>query len=666
MNTDAMMSKYLLKNKWQRNVWSLIILMIWGNPLVVLAQTKVCPDVTLESYFLLKEVRLLDSPFLTLQQKGKEYLLWLKPDSLLHFYRIEAGLPSKAEAYAGWESQDVWGAGPLRGGFLGFYLSSVSMMYQSTGDKELLKRLKYVLKELKLCQDAGKDGFLLGVKDGRKLFKEVAAGKIKTNNPTVNGAWAPVYLINKMLLGLSAAYTQCDLKEALPMMVRLADWFGYEVLDKLSDEQIQQLLVCEHGSINESYVEAYELTGEKRFLEWARRLNDRAMWVPLSEGRDILFGWHANTQIPKFTGFHKYYLFTGDQRFLTAATNFWDIVNQNHTWVIGGNSIGEHFFAKKEFIDKMMHISGPETCNSVNMLRLTESLFSQQPDATKAAYYERTLFNHILSAYDPVQGMCCYFTSMRPGHYRIYASRDSSFWCCGHTGLESPAKLNKFIYTHKATDADEAKEIRVNLFIPSILSWQEEGVELIQRNRLPDSDQIELTMNLKKKQRLILRIRKPDWAGKPTLIINGEVQQPLLGNDGYWIIDRVWERKSVISLQLSMHIYTENLIGTDRYVALLYGPYVLAGRLGKENLPSTFWGKINNTAMNKMDISKVPVFNIPAEQIPNHVKPVSEGGELKFNINLKGFVNVVLEPFYKIHFERYAIYWPTATATSNN
>ena len=158
-------------------------------------------------------------------------------------------------------------------------------MHQSTGDKELLKRLKYVLKELKLCQDAGKDGFLLGIKDGRMLFKEVASGKIKTNNPTVNGAWAPVYLINKMLLGLSAAYTQCGLEEALPMMIRLADWFGYQVLDKLSDEQIQKLLVCEHGSINESYVEAYELTGQKRFLDWARRLHDRAMWVPLSEGR---------------------------------------------------------------------------------------------------------------------------------------------------------------------------------------------------------------------------------------------------------------------------------------------------------------------------------------------------------------------------------------------
>ena len=81
-------------------------------------------------------------------------------------------------------------------------------------------------------------------------------------------------------------------------------------------------------------------------------------------------------------------MFTGDRAFLLAATNFWNIVKQNHTWVIGGNSTGEHFFSKKEFIDRMLHISGPETCNSVNMLRLTEALFMQQPDATKAAYYE--------------------------------------------------------------------------------------------------------------------------------------------------------------------------------------------------------------------------------------------------------------------------------------
>ena len=381
------------------------------------------------------------------------------------------------------------------------------------------------------------------------------------------------------------------------------------------------------------------------------------MWLPLSEGKDILFGWHANTQIPKFTGFHKYYLFTGDQRFLTAATNFWNIVTQNHTWVIGGNSTGEHFFPKEEFAERLLLVGGPETCNSVNMLRLTESLFCQYPDAAKAAYYERVLFNHILSAYDPEKGMCCYFTSMRPGHYRIYASRDSSFWCCGHTGLESPAKLGKFIYSHKKKNAEQENEIRVNLFIPSILSWKEEGVELIQQNCIPESEQVNFILNLKEKRRLVLRIRKPEWTDKATIAINGKVVRPFLDRDGYWVINNVWERKNTITLNLPMRIYTENLVGSGRYIALLYGPYVLAGHLGKENLPVTFWGKMNNTAMNKVDLATVPVFTVPAEQIPTCVESVS-AAPLKFKINLKGFEKIVIEPFYKIHFERYAIYWP--------
>ena len=62
----------------------------------VLRKGETSLGTSFESYFPLKEIRLSDGPFLDLQQKGKEYLLWLNPDSLLHFYRIEAGLSSKA------------------------------------------------------------------------------------------------------------------------------------------------------------------------------------------------------------------------------------------------------------------------------------------------------------------------------------------------------------------------------------------------------------------------------------------------------------------------------------------------------------------------------------------------------------------------------------------
>ena len=82
----------------------LSLLLIFGsvNPAMsVLRKGETSLGTSFESYFPLKEIRLSDGPFLDLQQKGKEYLLWLNPDSLLHFYRIEAGLSSKAGPYAG-------------------------------------------------------------------------------------------------------------------------------------------------------------------------------------------------------------------------------------------------------------------------------------------------------------------------------------------------------------------------------------------------------------------------------------------------------------------------------------------------------------------------------------------------------------------------------------
>lgn len=619
-----------------------------NNKLLIKSVPEVIAPV---EYFAPGEVKLSEGPLFELQEEGKDYLLWLNPDSLLHFFRVEAGLPAKAEPYAGWESKDVWGVGPLRGGFMGYYISSLAMMYKTTGDKRLLKQLKYTLSELEACQNAGKDGYILGVKDGRQLFKDVAKGKIETNNPTVNGAWAPLYLINKIMHGLTAAYTLCEEKSALRILTRFADWFGYEVLDKLTDEQIQKLLVCEHGSINESFVDVFALTGEKRYLEWGRRLNDRAMWEPLSRGENILHGWHANTQIPKFTGFEKYYTYSGDKRFEQAALNFWDIVTKQHTWVIGGNSTGEHFFPTSEFEKRVLLIGGPETCNSVNMMRLTEALFAYYPDAQKADYYERVLFNHILSAYDPEKGMCCYFTPMRPAHYRIYGSPDSSFWCCNQSGLETPAKLGKFIYSKKG------KNLMVNLFASSSVSWKEQGLRLEQLTNLPESGNVKLILHAEKNKNFSLLIRNPHWSSKTKIMVNNNPVKPVQDENGYWILNGKWEKENVIEIDFSLDIYTEKLPGSDKYIALLYGPYVLAGRMGKEFLPDSFWGKIDNTAHNEIPIPFRSILPFSEDFVTAKILKLKDR-PLTFKVNVKGYEDVIIEPFYRIHFERYTIYWP--------
>ena len=539
---------------------------------------------TQRTLFPLTDVRLGDSQFKDIQELDHAYLLSLEPERLLSWFRREAGLAPDAPAYPFWESEDVWGGGPLAGHIMGFSLSSMSMMYEATGDEALKRKIEKMVRGLKECQDAQGDGYLLATINGRRIFEEVVSGKFTTNNPTINGVWEPVYIMNKIMLGLYNAYLSCDLPQAKDVLVKMADWFGYQVLDKLSYEQIQELLVCEHGSINESYITVYEITGDEKYLKWAKLLNDEDMLIPAVEERDVLNGWHANTQIPKFTGFEKVYNYTQEDKYTRAAQFFWETVVDKHTWVIGGNSTGEHFFPVDQFEKRVPSDGGPESCNSVNMMRLTETLYQDYGRMKMVDYYERVLYNHILANYDPHEGMCTYYTSMRPAHYRIYGTQHHSFWCCTGTGMEAPAKFGKMIYAHQGS------ELYVNLFMPSELNWKDKGVKLVQNTDFPDNNKVGFVINTAAGVHFTLNIRKPHWsiAKKMTVWVNGKKMQLAPNTEGYVQLDRSWSNGDKVEVELTPQVTVEYLKGSDKYAAFLYGPIVLAAKVDNNGLEEAY------------------------------------------------------------------------------
>ena len=87
----------------------------------------------------------------------------------------------------------------------------------------------------------------------------------------------------------------------------------------------------------------------------------------------------------------------GDPAGADAATFFWERVARHRSVAFGGNSVREHFNPTDDFTSMLESREGPETCNTYNMLRLTEQLFAPSRQARYADYYERALFNHILS-----------------------------------------------------------------------------------------------------------------------------------------------------------------------------------------------------------------------------------------------------------------------------
>lgn len=317
--------------------------------------------------FRVSDVRLTSGVFKHAEEMDICYLLALNPDRLLAPYLKEAGLTPKAENYTNWENTG------LDGHIGGHYLSALSYMYAATGHAEIKGRLDYLLSELKRCQDAAGDGYLCGVPGGRKIWSEVAAGKIQASGFGLNGGWVPLYNIHKIYAGLRDAWLQAGSETAKEMLIQLTDWM-IRLVDGLSDEQLQDMLRSEHGGLNETFADVAAITGDKRYLQLAHRFSHQLVLQPLLHAEDALTGMHANTQIPKVIGFKRIADIEGNASWSEAARYFWDTVVKHRSITIGGNSVREHFHPATDFTSMLTSEQGPETCNTYNMLRLTKML----------------------------------------------------------------------------------------------------------------------------------------------------------------------------------------------------------------------------------------------------------------------------------------------------
>lgn len=607
-------------------------------------------------YFPLRDVKLSESVFNKAMKADKNYMMSMEPDRLLAPYLREAGLQPKAENYPNWENTG------LDGHIGGHYLSALALMYASTADPKIKQRLDYMIDELDRCQQSSVNGYLSGIPSGKKIWKEISEGNIRASGFGLNDRWVPLYNIHKIYAGLRDAYWYGGSEKAKKMLVQLTDWMMNEV-SGLSDEQIQEMLRSEHGGLNEVFADVYEITGNKKYLQLAHRFSHQAILNPLLLGEDKLTGIHANTQIPKLIGYKRIADLENNMQWSNAADFFWHNVTEKRSSVIGGNSVSEHFNPVNDFSSMIKSIEGPETCNTYNMLKLTKELFATLPKSYYMDYYERALYNHILSTENYDKGGFVYFTPMRPGHYRVYSQPQTSFWCCVGSGLENHAKYGEMIYAHSDND------LYVNLFIPSTLKWAEKKILIRQENNFPETPSTKLIVDLAGKGNFNLKLRSPQWTNpsEVNISINGKKQNVQPDGNGYFTLTKKWKKGDVIEMNLPMHLSAEQLPDKSDYYAFKYGPVVLAATYGTENQQGLIaddsrGGHIAHGP--QIPLNEIPVILGNNQEVINNVKPV-ENKILTFSLTGlypeekfgKGFQ---LVPFYKIQEERYILYWPQA------
>lgn len=610
------------------------------------------------NFFPLENIKLSNSIFSNATDTNKKYLLAMNADRLLAPYLKEVGLQPKAENYPNWENTG------LDGHIGGHFVSALALMYASTGDLAIKKKLDYMIDELEICQNESGNGYLSGVPNGKQIWKEIAKGNINANSFGLNNRWVPLYNIHKTYAGLRDAYYYTKSEKAKRMLIKLTDWMSNEV-SGLSDAQILEMLKSEHGGLNEIFADVYEITGNKKYLDLAHKFSHRVILDPLLEKQDKLTGIHANTQIPKVIGFKKIAEVEHNQKWSDAADFFWHTVTENRSVSIGGNSVSEHFNAINDFSGMIKSIEGPETCNTYNMLKLTKEIYADSPKSSYIDYYEKALYNHILSSQNSKTGGYVYFTPMRPGHYRVYSQPETSFWCCVGSGMENHSKYGEMIYAHSNND------LYVNLFIPSKVTWAEKKVVLTQENNFPEVPETKLTINSTSNLPFSIKLRCPNWtnANEVKILINGKEFSTNKDAEGYFTFQKKWKKGDVIIMKLPMHISVEQLPDKSEYYSFKYGPIVLAAPFGNENQTGLFadasrGGHIANGP--KIPLNEIPTILGDSSSILDHIKK-DENNPLNFKIlglypEKKYNDGLQLIPFYKIQEERYILYFPQADA----
>ncbi|MCA1930030.1 beta-L-arabinofuranosidase domain-containing protein [Rheinheimera sp.] len=592
----------------------------------------------------LKEVRLADGPFLHSEQTNLKYLLALDADKLLAPLRREAGIAHQAESYGNWENTG------LDGHMLGHYLSALAFMFSATADEQVKKRLDYLLTELEKIQQA-QQGYLGGVPGSKALWQQIQQGQIEADLFSLNQHWVPFYNIHKTFAGLRDIYQQTGDQRAKTLLLNYGNWLK-NLVKNLSSQQIQQILLTEHGGMNEVLADMAVIFDDNSYMALAKDFTELRVLQPLLKGEDKLTGLHANTQIPKVVGIARIAELSGDQHWLKAAEYFWSLVVEQRTVAIGGNSVREHFHPKDDFNPMLNEVEGPETCNTYNMLKLSMLLYRQTGQSKYLDYYERGLWNHILASQHPEHGGFVYFTSMRPQHYRVYSKVDQGMWCCVGSGIESHSKHGEFIYSL------DNNALQVNLWIASSINTPQ--IKLQQRTLFPDEASTELLFDAASE--LNLQLRYPSWAGAVNVWRNGKAVQVTAKAGEHILLAGPWQQGDRVKLELQMALSLEPMPATADYFAVLYGPVVLASRstpFKNEQLnfvaDDSRMGHIASGP--SCPVSAAPLYIGEPKNFLASVKRLSNQA-LGFSTG-QGFMQGQPEliPFFRLHDSRYQIYF---------
>lgn len=351
----------------------------------------------------------------------------------------------------------------------------------------------------------------------------------------------------------------------------------------------------EHPNHEMAMVELYRVTGEKRYLDFARQtLNEYKFW----DFKDI---WgHAVQETLLMTGGADLYLECGEPKMMQTLKRLWTDMHERKMYVTGGvgsTGAGEAYGGPYELPNETAYA---ETCAAISMVFWNYRMLLATGESKYADCMERALYNAVLSGISLNGTEYFYRNPLQydPAKKRSDVRRKPFYACscCPPNVHRLLGSLQQYIYTRNN------EGIQVHLYIGSALQMKlacGTEITLTQHTRCPWDSVVRIVVEPQREANFTLRLRIPGWSGNKggpdalyryivqnapeenrtsmLLQVNGRDFQPEV-EKGYATIARRWKRGDIITLDIPMPVRrvlaNEKVEANRGLVAVQRGPIV--------------------------------------------------------------------------------------------
>ncbi len=499
-------------------------------------------------------VKLTGGPLHDHHKRTHAHFLTLDNDRLLKVYRQRAGLPAPGEDMGGWYDAD----GFVPGHTIGQYISGLSRFYSTTQHPATRAKVQALVEGFQATLGA----------DGYPYASEKAAV-----------TW-PCYILDKYEIGMQDAFRLAGVRAAkliLPQVIRGALPHIPDHTYDRGPNSPKQAPYDEPYILPENLFHAWEITGDRRFLEMAKLyLLNEEYFDPLAHGRNVLPGKHAYSHVIALSSAAKAYQVLGDPKYLDTIRNAWDMLEQTQQYASGGWGPKETFVVPHEgklaesLTTTNAHFETP--CGCYAHMKLARYLLRFTGEGRYGDGLERVLYNTILASIDPgADGEYFYYSEYQANAKKGYYHRK---WpCCSGTLAQGVADYVIGIYFHAP------RALYVNLFAPSEVRWTAAGtpVTIAQTTQYPDEEATELRIEVPQPAEFALNVRIPAWLSRPPAIsVNGKRFEAQMLPSRFASIRRRWRNHDTVDVRLPFEFRTEAIDDRNPNIAaLMQGPRMM-------------------------------------------------------------------------------------------